>query len=71
VRDFWADKRSYLSAYPSVAPDGHDDYFFATNLSGFSVPSQVGREFRMEAGTAVLLSSSDVGAKDFPCRQNF
>ena len=51
--------------------DGKDDYFFATNLSGFSVPSQVGREFRMETGAAVLLSSSDVGAKDFPVPAEF
>jgi AraC-like DNA-binding protein len=51
--------------------DGNDDFFFATNLSGFSVPSQVGREFQMETGAAVLLSSSDVGAKDFPLPAEF
>jgi len=51
--------------------DGNDDFFFATNLSGCSLPSQVGREFRMEAGAAVLLSSCDVGAKDFPLPTEF
>jgi AraC-like DNA-binding protein len=51
--------------------DGNDDYFFATNLSGFSLPSQLGREFRMETGAAVLLSTSDVGAKDFPLPAEF
>jgi AraC-like DNA-binding protein len=51
--------------------DGSDDFFFATNLSGFSLPSQVGREFQMKPGAAVLLSSSDVGAKDFPVPTEF
>lgn len=55
----------------SLLTDGNDDFFFATNLWGFSLPSQVGREFRMETGAAVLLSSSDVGAKDFPVPAEF
>ena len=46
--------------------DGHDEFIFSTNLSGFSVPSQLGREFRMDAGSAVLLSGSDVGSRDLP-----
>jgi AraC-like DNA-binding protein len=46
--------------------DGHDEFIFSTNLSGFSLPSQLGREFRMDAGPAVLLSGSDVGARDLP-----
>jgi AraC-like DNA-binding protein len=55
----------------SLLTDGHDDFFFATNLSGFSVPSQVGREFRMEKGAAVLLSGCDVGGKDYPVPSEF
>lgn len=51
--------------------DGNDDFIFATNLSGCSLPSQVGREFRMDAGAAVLLSSSDVGTKDYPLPSEF
>ena len=31
--------------------DGNDDFIFGTILSGCSLPSQVGREFRMDAGT--------------------
>jgi AraC-like DNA-binding protein len=50
----------------SLLTDGHDEFIFSTNLSGFSLPSQVGREFRMDAGPAVLLSGSDVGARDLP-----
>lgn len=46
--------------------DGHDEFILSTNLSGFSLPSQAGREFRMDAGPAVLLSGSDVGARDCP-----
>ena len=55
----------------SLLTDGHDDFVFATNLSGFSLPSQVGRGFRMETGAAVLLSGSDVGAKDYPVPSDF
>lgn len=51
--------------------DGNDDFIFATNLSGYSLPSQVGREFRMDAGAAVLLSCSDVGTKNYPAPSEF
>ncbi len=51
--------------------DGNDDFIFGTILSGCSLPSQVGREFRMDAGSAVLLSCGDVGAKDFPVPTEF
>jgi AraC-like DNA-binding protein len=45
--------------------DGNDDFLFTTNLSGSSLIYQVGRECRLEPGTAALKSSSDVGAHDF------
>jgi AraC-like DNA-binding protein len=51
--------------------DGNDDFILGTVLSGCSLPSQVGREFRMDAGAAVLLSCGDVGAKDFPVPTEF
>jgi AraC-like DNA-binding protein len=51
--------------------DGNDDFIFGTVLSGCSLPSQVGREFRMDAGAAVLLSCGDVGAKDYPVPAEF
>jgi AraC-like DNA-binding protein len=51
--------------------DGNDDFIFGTVLSGCSLPSQVGREFRMDAGAAVLLSCGDVGAKDYPVPTEF
>ncbi len=55
----------------SLLTDGNDDFIFGTVLSGCSLPSQVGREFRMDAGAAVLLSCSDVGAKDYPVPTEF
>jgi len=51
--------------------DGNDDFIFGTVLSGCSLPSQVGREFRLDAGAAVLLSCGDVGAKDYPVPTEF
>lgn len=51
--------------------DGNDDFIFGTVLSGCSLPSQVGREFRMDAGAAVLLSCGDVGVKDYPVPSEF
>jgi AraC-like DNA-binding protein len=51
--------------------DGNDDFIFGTILSGCSLPSQVGREFRLDAGAAVLLSCGDVGAKDYPVPTEF
>lgn len=51
--------------------DGNDDFILGTILSGCSLPSQVGREFRMDAGAAVLLSCGDVGAKDYPVPTEF
>jgi AraC-like DNA-binding protein len=51
--------------------DGNDDFIFGTVFSGCSLPSQVGREFRMDAGAAVLMSCGDVGAKDYPVPSEF
>jgi AraC-like DNA-binding protein len=51
--------------------DGNDDFIFGTILSGCSLPSQAGREFRMDVGAAVLLSCGDVGAKDYPVPTEF
>jgi AraC-like DNA-binding protein len=51
--------------------DGNDDFIFGTILSGCSLPSQVGREFRLDAGAGVLLSCGDVGAKDYPVPTEF
>ena len=51
--------------------DGNDDFIFGTVLSGCSLPCQVGREFRMDAGAAVLLSCGDVGTKDYPVASEF
>ena len=50
----------------SLLSDGDDDLIFATNRSGFSLLSQRGRECRLEAGAAALLSSAETGAQDFP-----
>jgi AraC-like DNA-binding protein len=55
----------------SLLTDGNGDFIFGTVLSGCSLPSQVGREFRMDAGAAVLLSCGDVGAKDYPVPTEF
>jgi len=41
--------------------DGNDDLLLTINLSGVCLASQVGRECRLDAGSAVLLSSADVG----------
>ncbi|MGA2944007.1 MAG: AraC family transcriptional regulator [Xanthobacteraceae bacterium] len=46
--------------------DGNDDFLLTTNLSGSSQIFQAGRECRLQPGDAVLKSSSDVGAHDFP-----
>jgi AraC-like DNA-binding protein len=50
----------------SLLADGNDDLVFATNRSGVSFVSQLGRECRLEPGTAALLSSAETGAQDFP-----
>jgi AraC-like DNA-binding protein len=46
--------------------DGSDDLVFATNTSGLSLASQVGKECRVDAGFAVLISTAEPGALDFP-----
>jgi AraC-like DNA-binding protein len=51
---------------PSLLADGNDDFLLSSNVWGTSLPSQVGRDFQLGAGEAVLLSSSDIGAQDFP-----
>jgi AraC-like DNA-binding protein len=51
--------------------DGNDDFVFTTNVSGFSVPSQIGRECQLDTGAAMLLSSSDIGAQAFPVPAEF
>jgi AraC-like DNA-binding protein len=45
----------------SLLADGRDDLLFQINLSGVCLPSQIGRECRLDAGAAVLMSCSDVG----------
>jgi hypothetical protein len=46
--------------------DGNDDLVFHTNLSGFSVVSQAGRECRIDGGAAVLMTAGESGTHDFP-----
>jgi AraC-like DNA-binding protein len=41
--------------------DGNDDLLLMINLSGLCFASQVGRECRLDAGAAVLISCGDVG----------
>jgi AraC-like DNA-binding protein len=41
--------------------DGNDDLLLMINLSGVCLASQVGRECRLNAGSAVLMSGADVG----------
>jgi AraC-like DNA-binding protein len=41
--------------------DGNDDLLLMINLSGVCLASQVGRECRLDAGSAVLMSGADVG----------
>jgi AraC-like DNA-binding protein len=50
----------------SLLADGDDDLVFTTNRSGFSLVSQVGRECRLDAGSAALLASAEAGAQIFP-----
>jgi AraC-like DNA-binding protein len=47
--------------------DGKDDLLLTINLSGVSLPSQAGRECRLNTGMATLLSCGDVGSLDRPC----
>ncbi len=47
--------------------DGKDDFLLTINLSGVCLASQVGHECRLDAGAAVLMSSSDVGDLERPC----
>jgi AraC-like DNA-binding protein len=42
--------------------DGNDDFLLMINQSGVCLPSQVGRECRLDAGSAVLMSCADVGS---------
>jgi len=46
--------------------DGNEDLLFTTNRSGFSLVSQRGREWRLDAGAAVLGSSAEPGSQEFP-----
>ena len=46
--------------------DGNDDLLLSINLSGVCLASQVGRECRLDVGSAALLSSADVGGLDRP-----
>lgn len=55
----------------SLLADGNDDLLLTINLSGVSLSSQVGRECQLGAGSAVLLSSSDVGGLDHPCATRY
>jgi AraC-like DNA-binding protein len=46
--------------------DSNDDLIFHTNTHGFSLPYQMGRELKLEAGQAVLMTSSEMGGQLFP-----
>ncbi len=46
--------------------DGNDDLLLSINLSGTCLASQVGRECRLDVGSAVLLSSAEVGGLERP-----
>jgi AraC-like DNA-binding protein len=46
--------------------DGNDDLLFCAIRSGMSLPSQVGRDCRLDAGDGVLMSTADVGSYVFP-----
>jgi AraC-like DNA-binding protein len=46
--------------------DSNDDFILHSNTSGYSLPSQMRRELRLEAGEGVLLTSGEVGAQYFP-----
>jgi len=50
--------------------DGNDDLVLVTARSGFILASQVGRECRLDAGCAVLLSSAEPGTQGFPGSAN-
>jgi len=50
----------------SLLADGDDDLVFTTNRSGFSLVSQVGRECRLDTGSAALLASAEPGVQVFP-----
>jgi AraC-like DNA-binding protein len=51
--------------------DGNDDLVLSINLSGVCLPSQVGRECRLDAGAAVLMSCADVGGFVRPCQARY
>src|SRR5262249_31529892 len=50
----------------ALLADGNDELVFTTNLSGFSLPSQRGRELELRTGEAVLVSCAEAGSQDFP-----
>jgi AraC-like DNA-binding protein len=56
--------RSHRS--PSLLSDGNDDVLFTINRLGFSLVSQVGRECRVDAGSAAVLTNAEPGTNDFP-----
>jgi hypothetical protein len=51
--------------------DGNDDLVLTINRSGYSLNSQVGREWGLDAGSAVLLSNAELGGQNFPRRRPF
>ena len=51
--------------------DGNDDLVLSINVSGVCLPSQVGRECRLDAGSAVLMSCADVGDLVRPCQARY
>jgi AraC-like DNA-binding protein len=51
--------------------DGNDALLLTINLSGVSLASQAGRQCRLDAGAAVLLSSSDVAGLVRPCATRY
>lgn len=50
----------------SLLADGDDDLLFTITLSGVCLASQAGRECRLDAGAAALMSCADVGGLDRP-----
>ncbi len=51
--------------------DGNDDFLFNTNLAGFSLPSQVGRDSRLDAGGASCCPTAIAALKIFQAPRGF
>ena len=55
----------------SLLADGKDDLLLTINRSGVRLASQVGRECRLDVGSAALMSCADVGGLDSPCATRY